>query len=189
MLINCDNSLRIKSFHQIVSRNQLININPGDTIHHPNHGIGRVQTIRERSFSKDKDDTFAKLVFDRAGLALILRKADLAETVRVPIDKKIANQLLQHIENWDGAVRKEWKARALVNQSVMDRGDPFGYVDVYRGLSKLESEGSLRATDRDHLKHALELLVEELAYALGKTPDQARDLITKAATVAAAVAA
>lgn len=121
------------------------------------------------------------MVFDRVGLALILRKDDLAETVRVPINKKKANQLLDHIRNWDGTARKEWKARALVHQSVMDEGDPFGYVDVYRGLSKLESEGALRATDREHLKQSLELLVEELAYALGKTTDQARAQIMKAA--------
>jgi RNA polymerase-interacting CarD/CdnL/TRCF family regulator len=121
------------------------------------------------------------LVFDRVGLALILRKVDLAETVRVPIDRKKAKQLLEHIRNWDGKARKEWKARALVHQSVMDEGDPFGYVDVYRGLSQLESEGALRATDREHLKHSLELLVEELAYVLGRTPDQAREQIIKAA--------
>jgi RNA polymerase-interacting CarD/CdnL/TRCF family regulator len=113
-------------------------------------------------------------------LALILRKDDLAKTVRVPINKKKAKQLLEHIRNWDGKAKKDWKARALVNQSVMDRGDPFGYVDVYQGLSKLESEGALRATDREHLNQSLELLVEELAYVLGRTPIQAREEIIKA---------
>ena len=62
----------------------------------------------------------------------------------------------------------------------MQRGDPFGYVEVYKGLSRLEDEGALRATDREHLNQSLEFLVEELAYALGGTREQARKMIAEA---------
>jgi len=44
-------------------------------------------------------------------------------------------------------------------------------------LSQLESEGTLLASDRAHLNQSLELLSEELANALNKTPAQARKLI------------
>lgn len=101
--------------------------------------------------------------------------------MRAPINKTEANKLLEHIKNWSGKVGNAWKARACTNQSVMERGDPFGYADVYKGLSKLEDEGTLRATDREHLNQSLELLVEELAYALDKSPVHTRAQITKAA--------
>lgn len=107
----------------------------------------------------------------------MLREEDLAETVRKPMSAKKAKQLLDHIDGWDGKVRKEWKARANANQTAMEAGDPFAYADVYKGLSKLEAEGSLRATDREHMKKSLDLLVEEVSVALGKTPEQARDQI------------
>ena len=110
----------------------------------------------------------------------MLRKQDLAKTVRSPINKKEANQLLEHLENWNGKARSEWKVRANANQLAMERGNPFDYVEVYKGLSKLESEGTLRASDREHLNQSLNFLVEELAYALGKTPEQARSQIAKA---------
>lgn len=155
-----------------------INIHPGDTIHHPLHGIGRVESIRERSFSREKNDTFAKLYFGRDGLTLMLREQDLEQTVRTPISKKEAGKLLEHLYNWNGKVGNSWKVRASANQSVLESGDPFGYVDVYKGLSKLELEGTLRASDRQHLNQSLELLVEELAYATGGTPEQARKQIT-----------
>ena len=109
----------------------------------------------------------------------MLRKEDLDETVRIPINKKEAKSLLEHLGNWNGKVSSAWKARASNHQAVMERGDPFGYVEVYKGLSKLEHEGALRATDREHLNQSLEFLVEEIAYAMDSTPEQARDQIAR----------
>ncbi len=63
----------------------------------------------------------------------------------------------------------------------MQRNDPFEYAEVCKGLSQLESEGTLRHTDRTHLNRSIEFLADELAYALDKTPDYARMLIVKAA--------
>ncbi len=107
----------------------------------------------------------------------MLREEDLDETVRKPITATEAKKLLNHLEGWDGSVRKEWKARANAHQEAMEAGDPFAYADVYKGLSKLEAEGGLRATDREHMKKSLDLLVEEVACALGETYEQARDQI------------
>ena len=110
----------------------------------------------------------------------MMRKQDLANTVRYPISAKEANQLLDQLGKWDGKVSNQWKVRANANQVAMERGDPFDYVDVYKGLSRLEAEGTLRASDRAHLNQALDFLVEELANALGKTPEQARSQIAGA---------
>jgi RNA polymerase-interacting CarD/CdnL/TRCF family regulator len=158
-------------------RRAFISINQGDTIHHPFHGIGQIQSIRERSFSGEKETAFVQVYFKRDGLTLMLREQDLEDTVRKPINASEAKQLLDHLETWDGKVRSEWKARANANQMVMESGDPFGYVEVYKGLSKLEAEGTLRTTDRAHLNRSLDFLAEELANALGKTNEQARDQI------------
>ena len=108
----------------------------------------------------------------------MLRKEDLDHIVRTPINKKEAGKLFEHLDNWNGKVGSSWKIRATTNQTVIESGDPFGYVDVYKGLSKLEHEGTLRASDRQHLNQSLELLVEELAYAMGNTPEKTRQKIT-----------
>jgi RNA polymerase-interacting CarD/CdnL/TRCF family regulator len=118
--------------------------------------------------------------FKRDGLTLMLRQQDLATTVRKPINANEAKQLLDHLEKWNGNVRREWKARANANQVAMDRGDPFSYAEVYKGLSRLEAEGALRSTDREHLNQSLDFLAEELANALGNTPEQARSQIASA---------
>ena len=51
------------------------------------------------------------------------------------------------------------------------------FFHFWSGLSKLEEQGALRASDRVHLNHSFEFLVEDVANALNKTPEQARDLI------------
>ena len=159
------------------SRRKLITIIQGDTVHHPHHGIGQVQSIRKRSFSGEEETSFAQVYFKRGGLTLMMRKKDLAETVRNPINASEARRLLDHLEKWDGNMSKQWKVRANANQEAMERGEPFDYADVYKGLSRLEAEGTLRASDRAHLNQALDFLVEELANALGKTLEQARNQI------------
>jgi len=133
-----------------------------------------------RSFSGEKETAFAQLYFKRDGLTLMLRQQDLAKTVRDPINASEAKKLLEHLKKWNGKVSTQWKARANANQEAMERGDPFGYAEVYKGLSKLEAEGTLRASDRAHLNQSLDFLAEELANALGKTPEQARQQIAKA---------
>jgi RNA polymerase-interacting CarD/CdnL/TRCF family regulator len=159
---------------------KLITIIQGDTVHHPHHGIGQVQSIRKRSFSGEDETTFAQVYFKRDGLTLMMRKQDLAKTVRNPINASEAKQLLDHLEKWEGSMSSQWKVRANANQVAMDRGEPFDYANVYKGLSRLEEEGTLRASDRAHLNQALKFLVEELANALGKTPEQARSQIARA---------
>jgi len=110
----------------------------------------------------------------------MLRKQDLDKTIRPPINASEAKKLLDHLKKWNGKVSTQWKARANAHQETMDKGDPFGYAEVYKGLSKLEEEGTLRASDRAHLNQSLDFLAEELANALGKTPEQARNQIAKA---------
>jgi RNA polymerase-interacting CarD/CdnL/TRCF family regulator len=158
---------------------RLIDINQGDSVHHPHHGIGQVESISKRSFSGEKECSFAELYFKRDGLTLMMREKDLEKTVRNPINASEAKDLLDHLGQWKGKVSSQWKARANANQETMDRGDPYGYVEVYKGLSTLEEEGTLRASDRTHLNQSLEFLAEELGNALGKTREQIRTQIAK----------
>jgi RNA polymerase-interacting CarD/CdnL/TRCF family regulator len=63
----------------------------------------------------------------------------------------------------------------------MEKGDPYGYAEVFKGLSKLDQEGNLRTLDRAHLKQSTQFLSEELANALGKSEQEALDQIEKIA--------
>lgn len=160
---------------------QPANLSRGSAVHHPSHGIGEIQSVRERNFDGANGTKFAQVYFERESLTLILPVQDAAETVRSPINRKQARQILDHIESWTVNTSKQWKARANAHQLAMDRGDPFEYAEVFKSLHWLESEGSLRNTDRAHLNQAMDFLVDELSFAFNKTRDRVRELILDAA--------
>jgi CarD family transcriptional regulator len=160
---------------------QKADLSRGSAVHHPSHGIGQVQSIRERNFDGANGAKFAQVYFKREALTLILPVQDAAEAVRSPINRKQARQILEHMESWHGNVSKQWKARANAHQEAMDRGDPFEYAEVFKNLHWLESEGALRNTDRAHLNRAMDFLVDELSFAFDRAPDRVRELILDAA--------
>lgn len=119
----------------------------------------------------------------------MLRENDLSDAVRAPIDAKEASKLLKHIKQWSGKVSSQWKARANAHQKTMDEGDPYGYAEVYKGLSQMEQEGKLRVMDRAHLNQSELFLSEELANALGKNEDEIRIKMARVARTAPTEAA
>jgi RNA polymerase-interacting CarD/CdnL/TRCF family regulator len=163
-----------------VKRYRTINIRQGEHVHHPQHGIGKVQSIRKRSFYGHEPARYAQLYFERDALTLTLLEKDLSETIRCLITAVEAKELLQKIEAWDGKPKAQWKARADAHQAAIDGGDPFECGKVLKGLSQMEAEGTLRPRDRAHLNRSQELLTEELSRALKKSRAQVLKLIDEA---------
>lgn len=165
----------------LVLQEKRITINQGDHIHHPHHGIGQVKSIRERSFSGDDGTRFAKIYFKRDSLTLMLRENELDDFIRRPMSKSEARKLLAHLQTWQGEVSDQWKPRATAHQLLMDEGEPLSYAEVFKNLSVRQGVGTLSAADRNHLKQSGELLSEELGNALGKTPEEALNQISRVA--------
>lgn len=159
-----------------------ISISKGDTIHHPQHGLGTVQSIRTRSFSGPNGSKFAKMFFPRDDMTMMVREAELEDTVRKPIAKKEAREVLSHIDEWEGTVSEQWKARANSHQAKLDDGDPYSLAEVYKALTQRQEADKLSAADRRQLSQSEERLSEELAMALGETRRKARRQMAKSAS-------
>jgi CarD family transcriptional regulator len=172
----------LKSFFIILnkSRRKVITIAQGDRIHHPHHGIGKVQSIRRRSFSGTNGARFAEIFFKREQITLMVRENSLDSTVRPPIGPSRAAKLLEHMKAWKAKVSDQWKTRANTHQAMMDEGEPRAYAEVYKGLRIREQDETLSAADRKHLKACEEFLSEELANALGQSRGEALDQMTQA---------
>ncbi len=106
----------------------------------------------------------------------------MPSTIRSIMSAKEAKKIISHLKNWEGEFSEQWKTRATANQAAIDKGDPFGYAEVVKGLSVMQEQSTLSATDRKHLNRGIEFLCEELADALGKTHARVRQLIEKATT-------
>ena len=149
-------------------RRLTITIIKGDSIHHPQHGIGTVQSIRKRSFSGPKGLKFAKIFFPREDLVMMVRERDLAGTIRKPIEKAEARKVLAHIGEWNESVSDEWKVRAIAQQEKLDGGDAFALAEVYKTLSLRHKADCLSAADRRQLIQSKQCLSEQLAVALDR---------------------
>ena len=77
-----------------------------------------VQSIRKRSFSGPKGSKFAKLFFPRQDLTMMVRESELADVIRKPIEKSVAQKVLAHIGEWSGSTSDEWKTRANSQQRM-----------------------------------------------------------------------
>ena len=159
-----------------------IDISTGEHVHHPQHGIGKIQSVRKRSFYGLDEATYAQLYFKRDDLTFMLLKEDLPKTVRSLISASEARKVLQQIKQWDGEPRSQWKARADAHEAVIEGGNPFEYAKVVKELSKMESADELRPRDRKNLSDTLDLLEEELTASLNKTAAQTRKLLQEALT-------
>ena len=112
----------------------------GSAVYHPHHGIGKVQSVRDRNFDSGNDTKYTELYFQREALTLILPIQDAREMVRNPINRAQARQILEHTERWDRRPTSQGKARAAPTPDARDRGDPFEYAEDFKGLSRLEAE-------------------------------------------------
>lgn len=140
-----------------------------------------MKSIRKRSFSGESKAKYVKLYFKRDDLTWLVRANEIPDNIRSPISAGEAKKIISHMKNWHGKFSESWKVRATANQAKFDKGDPFGFAEVCKGLSVMKEEGTLSATDRQHLNRSIEFLSEELAHALGKTEDQVRLVLEKAA--------
>lgn len=111
---------------------------------------------------------------------MTMLKNDLPNHVRSLITKDEAQELLKHIEQWEGKPKKQWKARADAHQAAIEGGDPFEYAKVFAELSRMAEQDDLRLRDRANLSQSRNLLIEELARALRKSERQTEKLVEKA---------
>lgn len=157
-----------------------MNIRKNEHVLHAQHGVGKIISIRNCSFSGHAAASYVQLYFKRDELTMTVLEEELPAVVRGLISSEEAQELLGQINAWNGKPEAQWKARANAHQAAIDSGDPFEYVKVLKGLAHLESGGALRSCDREHLSKSLCLLTEELACALKKSPQQVRRLLNQA---------
>ena len=142
--------------------------------------MGKIISIRSRSFSGHAPANYVHLYFKSNKLTLTVLEKSLPGVVRGLVSPEEAWELLDQINARNGEPEAKWQVRADVNQAALDSGDPFKYVKVLKGLAHLGSEGVLRLRDQEHLNRSLRLLTAELASVLKKSQEHVRRLLTQA---------
>ncbi len=97
---------------------------------------------------------------------MMVRESELADVIRKPIKKSVAQKVLAHIGEWNGSTSEVWKTRANAQQRKLDNDDPFAHAEVYKAMIMRREAGILSGADRKHLSQSERCLSEELAAAL-----------------------
>lgn len=114
-------------------------------------------------------------------MTMLVRETDLGDSVRKPIAKKTANEVIAHIAKWTEQVSEQWKTRAANFQAKLDDGDPFAIAEVYKTLRLRQEDDNLSAADRRQLGQSESRLSEELGMAFGDDPAKVLKRMEKAA--------
>ena len=155
-------------------------IRKGEHVLHAQHGVGKIKSIRNRSFSGHAPARYVQLYFERDELTMTVLEEELPDVVRSLISFEEAEELLGQMSAWNGKPNEKWKARANAHQAALESGDPFEYVKVLKELTYLERQGELGLRDREHLSKSLYLITDELACAMKKSPRNVRRLLCQA---------
>ena len=114
-------------------------------------------------------------------MTMLVREEDLGDSIRKPIAKKKAREVLAHIDKFQETVSEQWKTRANALQAKLDNGDPFALAEVYKTLHQRQEAENLSAADRRQLSEVEVRLSEELAMAFGNASSEVRQLMEKSA--------
>ena len=158
----------------------------GETIYHPQHGLGELKKFDTKEML-GTEYKFAILFFPRQQLEISLPAKNLETTVRKPLGEAKATALLEQMDEVEMVLDKNWKSRNRNNLERLSSGDPMEIFHVFQGLSAIKTQkGSLNNSDRKMHQLSLDLLVEELSYALNKTDDEITTILEGRATASAA---
>lgn len=108
------------------------------------------------------------MYFDRQDLELTVGRKNLDEQIREILDEQSAKEVMNYLATCEGELSKNWKLRNRNNQERLTSGDPKELCILIKGLSNLKKQrgGDLSNSDRLQLNRAVEILAEELFFAL-----------------------
>lgn len=151
----------------------------GDKIVHPLHGAGVIEEIVERTIDGESAKYYAlKLALDDVVLFL---PVDNCETlgIRPVCSKKQAEELLNQLDELARSEDKGWNQRYRENMLRIRSGDLVEVAQVIKNLAEREKERGLSTGEKKMLLSARQIIESEVAFALGKTTEQAGKLINE----------
>jgi CarD family transcriptional regulator len=149
----------------------------GDTVVHPEHGAAVVEEVREKEFLGEKRKYLVlRVVY---GDLTVLVPTDSTDQVglRPCVSKNEAKKILKVLTEDESSVAANWSRRFKNNLEKLHSGDPYEVAEVLRNLAIRDREKGLSAGEKRMITKARQILISELAFATGKSEDEAEATI------------
>jgi CarD family transcriptional regulator len=149
----------------------------GDTVVHPEHGAAVVEEVREKEFLGEKRKYLVlRVVY---GDLTVLVPTDSTDQVglRPCVTKNEVKKVLKVLTEEETSVAANWSRRFKNNLEKLHSGDPYEVAEVLRNLAIRDREKGLSAGEKRMIIKARQILISELAFATGKSEDDAETMI------------
>jgi CarD family transcriptional regulator len=151
----------------------------GDTVIYPHHGAAVIERKEERELKGESCEYLVlRLTY---GDLTVMVPADSCEQVgiRNVVSKKQVEQVLEVLRQPEGKAAGNWSRRFKANYEKLRSGDIYQVAEVVRNLATREKDKGLSAGEKRMLTKAKQILLSELAVAIGKDEEQAEELVER----------
>ncbi len=135
----------------------------GDKVVYPNHGIGVIEEIQERSSNGDQGSFYRLRILANDSTVMVPASNTNHVGLRRVISKKEIEKVFGVLQNGDILVHSNWKGRFLDNSNRMRTGEILEVAAVLKNLSLLNQHKTLSYRERRMLDKARYLVISEIA--------------------------
>jgi CarD family transcriptional regulator len=152
----------------------------GDKVIYPNHGLGVVEKIEEKTILGTTCGFFhLRIISNETTVLVPVANVDNVGLRRAITDEEV--ERLFHLIG-DGKIdnHANWKGRFKDNSDKMRTGSIYDMADVLKSLTFLAKSKSLSFREKRMLDRAKSLIVSEVSEVMRVTPDSIEDRVEKA---------
>ena len=157
----------------------------GDKVVYPNHGVGVVEEIKNRSTNGCDPEQFYMLrIHSNASLVMVPTSNVKSVGLRRIIKKSDVDGLFKLLKEDFFEPETDWKGRYKDHSEKMRTGSIFQVAEVLRNLMYLSYKKSLSFREKRMLDRAKQLIVSEVATVRGLNEKAVEDQIETAMAAA-----
>lgn len=139
---------------------------------YPSQGVGIVREVFEKTF-KDKVTLYYKIYIEASDMVVMV-PVDNAENlgIRQIVTAEEAEEALKLLSDDFEPITSDWKLRYQMNLDLLKKGTVKDIATIVRCLYNRSKVKELPILERKLYDSANKLLIDEISYALGKSPDE-----------------
>ncbi len=152
----------------------------GDKVVYPNHGVGVIEAVRERSIGDIEASFYCLRILSTDSTVMVPVQNTEAVGLRKVLTRREVTRVVKALKDGEVTTYDDWKGRFQANSEKMRTGNISAVAEVMKSLTMLNEMKPLSYRERKMLDRARFLLISELAEAGGKTPEDVETQIDSA---------
>jgi len=155
------------------------NLQIGDKVVYPNHGVGVIEQISSRTLGSTVERYYL-LKIKASSLKVMVPFASLANVgLRRVVKNDEVQKILEFVTDGECLNNTDWKYRFKENSDKMRTGSLMEVAIVLKGLLLLSQSKPLSFREKKMLERARYLLVSEMAMSRNVHEDEIEDLLSR----------